>query len=48
MPMFKGFRSMERIGDLANSTAIRRKQKDTRFYPGSAPFDRVKTYVLLV
>jgi hypothetical protein len=33
----KGFRSRERIGDLANSTVIRRKQKNTGVYPGSAP-----------
>jgi hypothetical protein len=37
MPMFRGFRSKERIGDLANSTAIRRKQRNTGIYPGSAP-----------
>jgi hypothetical protein len=37
MPMLKGFRSRERIGDLANSTTIRRKQRNTRIYPGSAP-----------
>jgi hypothetical protein len=37
MPMFVGFRDMERTWDPTNSTVIRRKQRDTRFYPGSAP-----------
>jgi hypothetical protein len=37
MPISKGFRSRKRIGDLANSTAIRRKQMNTRIYPGSDP-----------
>jgi hypothetical protein len=37
MPMLKGFRSRERIGNLANSTAIRQKQKNTGVYPGLAP-----------
>jgi hypothetical protein len=31
MPMSKGFRSRKRIGDLANSTAIRRKRRNTGF-----------------
>jgi hypothetical protein len=37
IPMSKGFRSRKRIGDLANSTVIRQKQRDTRIYPGLAP-----------
>jgi hypothetical protein len=47
MPMFKGFRIMERAWDLANSTAVKQGQGHTRVYPGSAPW-RAKTYVLLV
>jgi hypothetical protein len=37
MPMFAGFRIMERLWDPVNSTVIRRKQRDKGFYPGLAP-----------
>jgi hypothetical protein len=35
MLMFKGFRSRERIGDLANSTAVDKRRGAHEFYPGS-------------
>jgi hypothetical protein len=36
MPMFEGFRFMERMWDPVNSTAIRR-HRETQVYLGSAP-----------
>jgi hypothetical protein len=47
MPMFEGFRFMERMGAPADSTASDRNRTHTRVYPGSPP-RRVKTYILLV
>jgi hypothetical protein len=36
-PCLRAFDSWSALGDPANSTAIRRKQRDTGFYLGSAP-----------
>jgi hypothetical protein len=47
MPMFEGFRFMERVWASADSTASDRNMTHMRIYPGSAP-RRVKTYILLV
>jgi hypothetical protein len=46
MPMFKGFRFMERAWALADSTASDRNMTHTGVYPGSPPW-RIKTYILL-
>jgi hypothetical protein len=37
MPMLEGFRSMERLWDLANSTAVDKRRRAHEFYPGSRP-----------
>jgi hypothetical protein len=42
-----GFRFMRAAWALADSTASDRNRRQTRIYPGSAPW-RVKTYILLV
>jgi hypothetical protein len=37
MPMLEGFRSMERLWDPANSTAVDKRRGAYEFYPGSRP-----------
>jgi hypothetical protein len=37
MPMLEGFRSIERLWDPANSTAVDKRRGAHEFYPGSCP-----------
>jgi hypothetical protein len=37
MPMLEGFRSMERMWDPANSTAVDKRRGAHEFYSGSRP-----------
>jgi hypothetical protein len=39
MPMLEGFRSMERVWDSVNSTAVDKRRGAHEVYPGSHPLD---------